>query len=75
MFNDLSFSAWYEDRDCEFTVVHKYQGSLFESKQVNQQKKSIYKFKLSSLFRHIHVLMLLLGMETTHHINTIYENL
>ncbi|CAF0922422.1 unnamed protein product [Adineta ricciae] len=24
--------AWYEDRQCEFTVVHKYQGSLFESK-------------------------------------------
>jgi hypothetical protein len=42
MFNDLSFSAWYEDRDCEFTVVHKYQGSLFESKQVNQQKKRAY---------------------------------
>jgi hypothetical protein len=29
------FEAWYEDRDCEFTIVHKFQGSLFESKQVN----------------------------------------
>jgi homogentisate 1,2-dioxygenase len=28
-------TAWYEDRDCEFTVVHKYQGSLFESKQTH----------------------------------------
>ena len=30
-------SAWYEDRDVDFTVVHKYQGSLFESKLVNFQ--------------------------------------
>ncbi|CAF1185994.1 unnamed protein product [Adineta steineri] len=26
------FKAWYEDRECEFTVVQKYQGSLFQSK-------------------------------------------
>ncbi|CAF2150385.1 unnamed protein product [Rotaria magnacalcarata] len=26
-------AAWYEDRDCDFTVVHKYQGSLFQSLQ------------------------------------------
>jgi len=26
-------TAWYEDREVDFTVVHKYQGSLFQSKQ------------------------------------------
>jgi hypothetical protein len=36
------FKAWYEDRDCDFTVVHKYQGSLFQSKQVNQIKKKFF---------------------------------
>lgn len=26
-------SAWFEDKKCDFTVIHKFQGSLFQSKQ------------------------------------------
>ncbi len=38
------FKAWYEDREGDFTIVHKYQGSLFQSKQVNKIKKIILFF-------------------------------
>ena len=37
------FSAWYEDREVDFTVVHKYQGSLFESKLVNNHRRILSK--------------------------------
>lgn len=26
--------AWYEDRECDFTVIAKYQGAMFYAKQV-----------------------------------------
>lgn len=29
----LTPTAWYEDRDCDFTVVGKFQGKLFSAKQ------------------------------------------
>jgi hypothetical protein len=32
------FKAWYEERECDFTIVQKYQGSLFQSQQVNKIK-------------------------------------
>jgi homogentisate 1,2-dioxygenase len=32
----LFFSlAYFEDRQCDFTVIHKFQGSLFQSRQVD----------------------------------------
>ncbi len=38
LFFEFFLKAWYEDRECNFTVVHKYQGSLFQSQQVNKIK-------------------------------------
>ena len=30
----LTPTAWFEDRDCNYTVISKYQGHLFSAKQV-----------------------------------------
>ena len=57
----------------DFTIVHKYQGSLFQSKQVNRIKINWFQKRIS--LRIIPVLMWLLGMEIMHRINMIYENL
>ena len=30
----LTPKAWYEDRECDFTIISKYQGALFSAQQV-----------------------------------------
>ncbi|CAF0887890.1 unnamed protein product [Didymodactylos carnosus] len=37
--SSIHLLAWFEDRECEFTVIHKYQGSLFQSKQVRVENE------------------------------------